>query len=71
MHALSFAKTDVDLMTPQTYHIQGSALHDHTITLSATDLATLKGGGMVVVTSTTTDAAGIGPHSHDVTVSCA
>jgi hypothetical protein len=70
MHALTFAKTDVDLTSAQTYSIQGSALHDHTITLSAAQLATLKAGGSVTVTSTSTDAPGIGPHTHDVMVTC-
>lgn len=64
-HALSFQKTDLDSMTDKTYSIAGSAGHVHTITLTTTQLAQLKAGSMVTVTSTVTDA-----HSHDVTVSC-
>jgi hypothetical protein len=64
-HTLSFQKTDLDSMTDKTYSIAGSAGHVHTITLNTTQLAQLKAGSMVTVTSTVTDA-----HSHDVTVSC-
>lgn len=70
-HALNFPKTDVDLTTSQSYGIQGSALHSHNVTLSAAQLAQLKAGMPVTVTSTITDGGpGIGPHSHDVTVTC-
>lgn len=64
-HTLSIAASDLDSTTPKTYSIAGSAGHDHTITLSVAQLATLKGGTDVTVTSTV--SAG---HSHDVTVSC-
>jgi len=69
-HSLTFPKTDVDLTTDQVYGIMGAALHSHSITLTAAQLAQLKAGMPVTVTSTSTDAAGIGPHTHDVTVSC-
>ncbi len=41
--------------------------HMHMVTLQPAQLATLKGGGTVTVTST---AAGSGPHTHDYTISC-
>jgi hypothetical protein len=65
-HTLTIQKTDLDSMVDRTYSIAGSAGHAHSITLTTTQLAQLKAGSMVTVTSTTTDA-----HSHDVTVSCA
>jgi hypothetical protein len=45
----------------------GSGAHYHTIMLSPTDLATLRGGGMVTVTST---LDGDPAHSHMFGVSC-
>lgn len=45
----------------------GSGGHIHTITLSTTDLATLKGGGSVTVTS---GDAGTPAHSHMYMLSC-
>jgi hypothetical protein len=41
------------------------------VTLTAAQLAALKAGQVVTVTSTVTDAPPFGPHSHNLTVSCA
>jgi hypothetical protein len=58
-----------DFTSPQidhTYSIQGSAGHDHTITLTGAQLADVLAGNTVTVTSTETLA-----HTHGVTVICA
>jgi hypothetical protein len=64
-HELSFARTNLDSPTAVTLSIAGSAGHDHSITLSTANMATLKAGGSVTVTSTTTNI-----HDHAVTVTC-
>jgi hypothetical protein len=69
-HTLAIPVADLGATTEKVYSIAGTAGHDHTITLTAAQLATVKGGGTVTVTSTVTDAAGFGSHSHDVTVAC-
>lgn len=65
-HALTIQRSDLNSMTDKVYNIQGSADHNHTITLTVAQLAQLKAGNMVTVTSSVTLA-----HQHDVTVSCA
>lgn len=65
-HALSIQKTDLDSTVDKTYSIMGSATHSHSVTLTVAQLAQLKAGNMVTVTSSTADA-----HSHEVTVRCA
>lgn len=65
-HSLSIAAADLDSTTAKTYSIQGAASHAHSITLSPAQLASLKAGGTVTVTSTT-DLA----HEHAVSVTCA
>jgi hypothetical protein len=64
-HALLIPVTDLDSTTAKTYDIQGAADHSHTVTFSAAQLAQLKAGTMVTVTSTTT----LG-HEHQVSVTC-
>jgi len=64
-HALEFPKTDLDSMADKNYNIMGTADHNHSVTLTVAQLATLKAGGSVTVTSSTTSG-----HSHDVTVGC-
>lgn len=59
---------DIDLAIQQTYTVAaGSSGHIHTFTISALNMATMKAGNSVVVT--TTDADGTG-HSHTITVTC-
>jgi len=65
-HVLTIAEADLNSVTDKTYSIQGSAGHDHTVTLTAAQLASLKAGHSVAVTSTTTSA-----HMHVVTANCA
>jgi hypothetical protein len=63
-HVLVFDRADLDAMSPPTYHIQGSATHDHTVTFSIAQLQTLKAGGSVTVTSS------FNGHDHQVTATC-
>jgi len=64
-HALRIPEADLDAMSDRQYSIQGSASHDHTVTLSAAQLAMLKAGGEVMVTSSVTL-----DHSHDISGGC-
>jgi hypothetical protein len=64
-HALVIAKSDLDSPTQMTYDIHGVADHTHSVTFSTAQLAQLKAGTSVTVTSTTT----LG-HEHDVSVTC-
>ena len=69
-HTLTVPTVDLDSTTAKVYSIMGTAMHDHMVTLTPAQLAQLKAGGSVTVTSTVTNAPAIGSHSHDVTVSC-
>ncbi len=64
-HVLTIALADLDSATDKTYDIQGSADHTHSVTLTVAQLATLKSGGSVSSTSTTSFA-----HQHEITVTC-
>jgi hypothetical protein len=64
-HLLTIALTDLDSTTAKTYDIHGSADHTHSVTFSAAQLAQLKAGNLVTVTSSETLA-----HTHVVNVSC-
>jgi hypothetical protein len=64
-HVLVIQKTDLDSPTAMTYDITGTADHAHTVTFSLVQLAALKAGASVTVTSTTAFA-----HQHLITVSC-
>ena len=61
-HSLEFPVADLDSKTDKTYSVQGSATHDHPFTLTAANLARLKAGQTILVTTT-----GVAlEHSHDV-----
>ena len=64
-HALAIPVADLSSATSRTYSIQGASDHNHDVTLSAAQLAMLKAGQAVTVTSTQNNA-----HSHDVTEAC-
>ena len=64
-HTLVIATADLDSLTDKTYNIQGTAAHNHTVTLTVAQLRTLKAGTAVSVTSSTTAA-----HEHAVTTTC-
>jgi hypothetical protein len=65
-HALAIPTADLSSATDKTYSIQGAADHGHDVTFSAAQLAQLKAGQAVMVTSTIAFS-----HSHDVTEACA
>lgn len=65
-HSLTIAEADLSSSTDKTYSIQGSAGHDHTVTFTAAQLASLKAGQSVMVNSTTAQS-----HMHAVTARCA
>ena len=64
-HSVTILVADLDSPTDKTYDIQGSASHDHQITLTVAQLQMLKAGQTVTVGSTTTLS-----HAHNVTTGC-
>lgn len=64
-HVLVVSREDVAVGEDRTYSIRGTALHDHTVTLTAEDFAALAAGG--TVGPLTSSFSG---HPHDVTVVC-
>jgi len=64
-HSLVVSPADVAAGRAKTYSILGTSRHDHTVTLSAANFASLAAGRAVTVTSTN-DAG----HTHTVTVTC-
>lgn len=65
-HLLTIPAADVDSMVDMTYNIQGSADHNHTVTLTVAQLRMIKAMNSVTVMSSINVA-----HDHDVTVNCA
>jgi hypothetical protein len=63
-HSLNVPTADLTSTGPKTYNIQGTADHNHTVTLTAQQLQDLKNGLSVTVTSAT------GTHTHDITTRC-
>ena len=66
-HALAIPAGDVDSTVDKVYSILGAADHNHLVTLTAAQLAQIKGKTAVTVAST----AGGDGHTHAVTVNCA
>ena len=67
-HVLAIPIADLDSTTAKTYDIMGTATtHTHTVTFSAAQLAQLKAGTMVTVTSTPASTDG---HTHSASVTC-
>ncbi|HEY6510461.1 MAG TPA: hypothetical protein VI032_00695 [Burkholderiaceae bacterium] len=64
-HALTIAVADLDSTTPKSYDIAAAAGHSHQVTFSPAQLAQLKAGTAVTVTSSVGDG-----HTHQVTVTC-
>ena len=65
-HTLIISRADLDSALSRTYSIIGTSGHDHQITLTATQLAQLKAGGTISVTSF------FGPgHEHQMSGGCA
>ncbi len=65
-HTLTVSKDDVSSGTEKTYAIQGSASHDHSVTITTANFTALKNNNSIQVDSTSGDG-----HMHGVTVSCA
>lgn len=65
-HVLAIPAADLDSAVDKTYSIQGGADHTHSVTFTAAQLAALKAGKAVSVTTTVTL-----DHSHAITESCA
>lgn len=65
-HSITVTKTDVEAGVEKTYSIQGTASHDHQVTVTATNFADLKSNNSVQVQSTSSTG-----HTHSITVSCA
>ncbi len=67
-HTLTIPKVDLDSATAKTYGLAAATTdgHIHSVTFSPAQLASMKSGGTVTVTSTTN----VG-HGHDVTASVA
>ena len=68
-HRFTVAKADATAGAEKTYHIQGGADHDHTVTITAAQFADLAAGTQVTVLSSVD--IGLGTHDHNVTVNCA
>lgn len=64
-HTLSIPAADLNSTVAMSYSIQGTADHPHQITFSAAQLAQLKAGQAVTVTSSAAQG-----HTHDVTETC-
>jgi hypothetical protein len=64
-HVLNIPTADLSLTVAMTYDIHGSADHTHSVTFSAAQLAQLKAGTAVTVTSSTTFG-----HEHSISESC-
>ena len=69
-HTLSIPPEDLDSATFKTYSIMGVADHNHTITLLPVQLAQLKAGATVTVTSTPDSSSIYQSHTHQVMVQC-
>jgi hypothetical protein len=67
-HVLAVDKADVAAGVDKTYDITGTALHSHSVTVTAANFTTLKNNpsASVMVTSTLG-----GAHTHDITIVCA
>lgn len=65
-HQLAIPQADIVAGKAKKYSIKGTSSHDHTVSLTAADFASLKAKGTLTLTSQT----GSG-HTHSVTVSCA
>lgn len=65
-HSLTVSKQDVEDATEKTYSIEGSAGHDHMVTITSSQFASLKSNQSITAASTSS-----GGHTHNITVSCA
>ena len=64
-HALTIPTADLNSVVDMTYDIHGTADHTHTVTFTAAQLAQLKAGTSINVTTSTTLA-----HNHAISERC-
>lgn len=64
-HVLTIKKDELAAKENKTFNIQGTADHPHDVTVSADQLARLRNGERVEVTSTNTNG-----HTHKMTLEC-
>ena len=64
-HVLTVTPADVKAAVGKTYHIQGSASHDHTVQVGTPDFQQLAQGQTVYKTSSLTNN-----HQHPITIVC-
>ncbi|WP_428740345.1 hypothetical protein [Tenacibaculum sp.] len=67
-HSLTVSKEDVQAGTEKSYSIQGTAAHNHNVTLTAANFSSLKSNNSISIASTSGDSDN---HTHTVIVSCA
>lgn len=67
-HLLVLSAADLDSTQARTFSVQGSAPHNHDVTLSPAQLAALKAGQAV---SALTTMDGLTPHTHALGGACA
>ena len=67
MHMVTIQASTLNATTAQTFTTNVIGMHMHDVTLQPADLTTLKGGGSVMITSS---SAGTPAHTHVYTVSC-
>ena len=67
-HTITVTASDINAGQAKTYNIMGTADHDHMVTITAAQFATLQSNanGSVMVVSTN-----VGAHTHDITILCA
>ena len=65
-HSLTVSTADVQSGAAKTYSIQGTSVHDHSISLTSANFTALKSNASISVTSTNDDG-----HTHSVQVFCA
>lgn len=66
-HVLTIPLEDLDADADKTYGVQGTAPHNHALTLTVAQLAELKAGRAI---SVTTGVGGLEPHTHSVSGTC-
>ncbi|MEZ4362120.1 MAG: hypothetical protein R3B48_18170 [Kofleriaceae bacterium] len=64
-HRLTVSAADITAGVDKTYDITGSALHMHTVTITAAQFATLASNQSITVPSSNS-----GDHDHTITVNC-
>jgi len=69
-HVLVVPMADLNSTSPISYNIQGSADHNHTVTLDPSQLALIKAKMAVMLTSSSGSSTYFAAHVHGVTANC-